>query len=184
MLTRRLLLGAAFAAMSTGCYGKFALTRKLYEWNGSFGNKFVSSLIMWIFLIIPVYGVCGFVDFVVLNLIEFWSGSNPMGSVEHEDGSKTRFVRLDANTVRVTREADGQREEFDVVMVGENAGQVRALDGRVLVTGEALPGGELAMNVNGEARVVTADELRGVQAMPNKALAASQLLSRQAWASR
>jgi hypothetical protein len=69
---------AAFVSVSTGCYGSFMLTKKFYNWNGSLGNKFVKSIVFWAFNIIPVYGVCAFADAFVLNLIEFWAGSNPM----------------------------------------------------------------------------------------------------------
>jgi len=62
----------------TGCYGKFALTKKLYKWNGTIGEKHVRSLVMWILMWIPAYEACGFIDFAVLNLIEFWTGSNPL----------------------------------------------------------------------------------------------------------
>jgi len=106
MLTRRLLMGA-LATAASGCYGQFALTRKLYEWNGSLGNKFLNTVVMWAFLIIPVYEVCSFVDLVVLNLIEFWTGTNPMAVLEHEDGSQTRLTRLSPDTVRLERLVGG-----------------------------------------------------------------------------
>jgi hypothetical protein len=69
---------AALVAANTGCYGSFQLTKKLYKWNGSIGDKWVHSAIFWVFNIIPVYSVCAFVDVVAFNLIEFWAGSNPL----------------------------------------------------------------------------------------------------------
>ena len=47
----------------------------------SIGNKFVNELVYLACNIIPVYGVCYLADAVVINSIEFWSGSNPMASV-------------------------------------------------------------------------------------------------------
>jgi hypothetical protein len=73
-----LVVLAFFITASTGCYGSFALTKKIYKWNGSLGNKFVNSIVFWVFNIIPVYDVCAFIDVVVLNTIEFWMGNNPM----------------------------------------------------------------------------------------------------------
>lgn len=76
---------ATFVSVNTGCYGSFMLTKKMYKWNGSFGDKWVRTIVFWAFAIIPVYEVCAFADTFVLNLIEFWSGSNPMalnGDVE------------------------------------------------------------------------------------------------------
>jgi hypothetical protein len=61
---------------SAGCYGKFQLTRSLYEINRSVEDKYLRSAVTWL-LIIP-YGVAGFLDFAVFNLIEFWSGENPI----------------------------------------------------------------------------------------------------------
>jgi hypothetical protein len=61
---------------SAGCYGKFQLTRSLYEVNKSVEDKYLRSVVTWIF-IIP-YAITGFLDFVIFNLIEFWSGQNPV----------------------------------------------------------------------------------------------------------
>jgi hypothetical protein len=77
-----LLTWTAFTQV--GCFGKFALTRMIYEWNDSLGNNFLKSLVMWVLIIIPVYAIAGFVDIVLLNLIEFWSGSNPLAMKEGE----------------------------------------------------------------------------------------------------
>jgi hypothetical protein len=68
----------SLSAMLTACFGKFALTRKIYEWNDSFDNKFLKTLLFYGLNIIPVYGIGGAVDFFILNLIEFWTGSNPL----------------------------------------------------------------------------------------------------------
>lgn len=88
---------AALLALSsvtvTGCFGKFALTRKVYGFNDGIGNKFAKSLVFWGLMIVPVYAVCGFLDIVVFNLVEFWGGSNPIADArdvdvrELEDGS-------------------------------------------------------------------------------------------------
>lgn len=77
---QKLTAGALLSAVVfSGCYGKFALTRKVYEINGQItDNKFVHSLVTWVFIWLPVYGLAGFGDFVVLNVIEFWTGNNPM----------------------------------------------------------------------------------------------------------
>ncbi|MBL8029253.1 MAG: DUF3332 family protein [Fibrobacteres bacterium] len=73
-----LTLALALLSVTTSCYGKFSLTKKVYKWNGSLGNKFIETAVMWGFWVIPVYEVAGTVDLFVLNVIEFWTGSNPM----------------------------------------------------------------------------------------------------------
>ena len=69
------------AFLFTSCIGSFGLHSKLVSWNQSSGNKFVNELVFLAFNIIPVYGVCYLADALVINSIEFWSGSNPMASV-------------------------------------------------------------------------------------------------------
>ncbi|MBP8878130.1 MAG: DUF3332 family protein, partial [Flavobacteriales bacterium] len=67
----------------TGCFGEFALVRKVYEWNDNLSDsKFVKTLVFYVLNIIPVYGIASFIDVVILNLIEFWSGSNPLSMNE------------------------------------------------------------------------------------------------------
>ena len=66
----------------TGCFGNFALTRKLYTFNEDIDNKFVRTLVFWCMNIIPVYGIVTFVDFAILNLVEFWTDSNQIAMDE------------------------------------------------------------------------------------------------------
>ena len=86
---------ASFLMMSMfGCYGSFAFTKKVYEFNGSVsGNKFFTNLVFWVLNIVPVYSLASFADVAILNLIEFWTGSNPMAM---EDGvEKIEYVTID-----------------------------------------------------------------------------------------
>ena len=69
------------AFLFSSCIGSFGLHSKLLNWNQGIGNKFVNELVFLTFNIIPVYGVCYLADALVINSIEFWSGSNPMASV-------------------------------------------------------------------------------------------------------
>jgi hypothetical protein len=99
--------------MQTGCYGSFELTKKVYDWNGSIEDKFVRSIVFFALCVIPVYPLAAFVDAVFLNLIEFWSGSNPisMKDGDHEEqivyhkgktykieAVKNRFIITDLST--------------------------------------------------------------------------------------
>jgi hypothetical protein len=68
-----------------GCYGKFALTKKVYVFNGTMGNKYVKEAVFLAFCIIPVYEVSAVVDVFVLNLVEFWTGSNPLALKEGDN---------------------------------------------------------------------------------------------------
>ena len=68
-------VGVVFSA---GCFGKFQLTRNLYDINRSVKDKYLRSAVTWLF-VIP-YGLTGFLDFAVFNLVEFWSGENPIAA--------------------------------------------------------------------------------------------------------
>ncbi len=75
---------AVFIVVSVfGCYGNMSLTKKVYRFNGSVGNKFVQSIVNWAFLICPVYEIAMFLDvFVFLamnageNIIKYAEGPN------------------------------------------------------------------------------------------------------------
>lgn len=75
-----LVLVAAVGVFSAGCFGKFQLTRKVYDINQSIDEKYVRSAATWIFVIVQVYTVAALVDFIVFNVIEFWTGENPVAS--------------------------------------------------------------------------------------------------------
>jgi hypothetical protein len=79
MFKKSLIVGVlALSLVLSGCYGSFQMTKKLYKWNGTLGDKYVKSIVCWVMVIVPVYAVAGFVDFIALNTIEFWTGNNPM----------------------------------------------------------------------------------------------------------
>src|SRR3712207_4206895 len=67
----------AGALLTSSCGGSFSLFNKLASWNKTATNsKFLNEIIF--LLISPVYGICGTADVLVLNAIEFWSGTNPL----------------------------------------------------------------------------------------------------------
>ena len=75
-----LLLVVSLGAFATGCFGKFQLTRKVYDINKGIDEKYTRSVVTWIFVIVPVYGIAALLDFLIFNTIEFWSGENPVTS--------------------------------------------------------------------------------------------------------
>ncbi len=101
---RSIALVLALAFTVQGCYGSFALTRKLWKWNGDLGNKWASEGVFLIIgAILPVYGICTFVDSLILNSVEFWSGKNPMALKTVTDGDKMAVMKNEGNnTVRIS----------------------------------------------------------------------------------
>ncbi len=64
----------------SSCVGSFGLFNRIASWNQTVGNKFVNELVFLALNIVPVYGVAYLADALVINSIEFWSGSNPMAN--------------------------------------------------------------------------------------------------------
>lgn len=69
----------------TSCIGSFGLFNKLLAWNNTISDKFINEVIF--VLISPAYAICGTVDVLVLNSIEFWTGDNPVA-----DAGKTKNI--------------------------------------------------------------------------------------------
>ncbi|MBJ2183685.1 MAG: DUF3332 domain-containing protein [Muribaculaceae bacterium] len=103
--------------LGTSCIGSFQLTNKLLSWNKQIGNKFVNELVFFAFWVLPVYEVSALADVLVLNSIEFWSGSNPVASgtkvIEGNDGRY--LVECDGHGYTIKSETDGSivRLDFD-----------------------------------------------------------------------
>ena len=107
--------------MCSSCIGSFKLWNGLLEWNKSLGNKFVNELVFIALNIVPVYGIASFADILVLNTIEFWSGSNPMAAneVKEVEGEKGKYlVQTNENGYTITNKADNQ--SMDLVYNTEN----------------------------------------------------------------
>jgi len=84
-----MLVLVCFLALSlTACFGKFALTRTVYDiHSGIGGNDFTGKIIRSLLLIFggeAVYGFCAFADAVVFNTWESLTGSNPIAMNDGE----------------------------------------------------------------------------------------------------
>ncbi len=94
------LIACSFLSLSllfSSCLGSFNAFNNLKDWNQSASDsKFVNNLIFWGLNIIPVYGLFFVGDALIFNVIEFWSGSNPIAM---QDGdSEIQIVERDGNT--------------------------------------------------------------------------------------
>ena len=105
------------AGTMSSCIGSFALSNKLLSWNKQVGDKIVNELVFIAFCIVPVYEVSLLADVLVINSIEFWSGSNPVACgkkvIDGEDGRY--IVMCDGKGYTITSENDGtsMRLNFD-----------------------------------------------------------------------
>jgi hypothetical protein len=110
---RRLVAITMVAIMGvtlTGCYGSFNMTKKVHAWNGSLGSKFVQEVVFLGLLVIPVYEVAALLDALILNTVEFWTGSNPMalkpGKNQIEIGGEMLTVNVTGNKVTIKNSKD------------------------------------------------------------------------------
>ena len=92
----------------SSCVGSFGLFNRLSSWNQSIGSKFVNELVFLAFNIVPVYGVSYLADALVINSIEFWSGSNPMANV----GDVKNVVANGENAELIKMNNDGTADLF------------------------------------------------------------------------
>lgn len=111
-LTSFALVAILLAVGLFGCYGNMSLTKQVYNWNGSLSDKYVQQIAFWVMNIVPVYSAASFIDVVLLNTIEFWTGSNPIAMNETEqqikytrNGDKTIQYKISQNKVIITETA-------------------------------------------------------------------------------
>ena len=72
-------LALAGSMMFSSCIGSYGLLNMFCSWEmNATGNHFVNGILGIILL--PVAGICGAVDTIVLNTIEFWTGTHPVAS--------------------------------------------------------------------------------------------------------
>ncbi len=125
-----LSLAAAFSL--TACYGSYSLSQKLYKWNGTLGNKWLNSCVHFILWVIPVYEICiGLVDGLVLNTVEFWTGSNPLASNDtyfekDAQGNQVSAIKNEDGSLAV-QIIDAQGHKADLKLE-RDADVIRALD--------------------------------------------------------
>lgn len=93
-LTLAIAITLACSMTFSSCIGSFALTNKVLSWNKQIGSKFVNELVFVAFWILPVYEISAIADVLVINTIEFWSGSNPVSanSTKVVDGKDARYL--------------------------------------------------------------------------------------------
>lgn len=79
--------------MMQSCIGSFALFNKVKNWNEHVGDKFVNEIVFVAMWILPVYELCFAADLLILNSIEFWSGTNPaMAETKVIDGKDAQYL--------------------------------------------------------------------------------------------
>ena len=98
---------AASSMLASSCIGSFGLTNNILDWNKNVSNKWVNEIIFLPMACI-VYPITGVVDVLVLNSVEFWTGTNPISKVGHEENvwgkdGKLYAVKTLKNGYQITR---------------------------------------------------------------------------------
>ena len=171
----------AGSIMFSSCIGSFSLFNKYAAWQKDMtNNKFINAIVG--FFLMPVVGsVTLFIDAVILNTVEFWTGENPI-----------------ASNVGNTQQIMGQDGRLYAVKTLRNGYKITAPDGVVTrlvydkkndswsitqngITQELFrfneDGKSIKMTVNGESRDFSLNE-QGVSQARQAALEGWSLASR------
>ncbi len=138
----RLAAGAvAVALMTSGCFGSFNLTRKVYDFNKECSDdKWVRELAFLLMSWVQVYSIAGAADAIVFNSIEFWTGTNPLTMESAAAPSTRRIVRNNTEMIMSRRStAAGPELVIEQLQGGELASTVRIQprDGKLVASDEA-----------------------------------------------
>lgn len=114
-LSVALILTVAGSLTFSSCIGSFGLTNNVLSWNRQIGSKFVNELVFFAFWVIPVYEVSCLADVLVINSIEFWSGTNPIAQGKsYIDGQDGRYlVECDGKGYTITSMNDQSQVRLD-----------------------------------------------------------------------
>ena len=149
----------AGSVLCTSCIGSFSLFNKYEKWQCNMTKSKIVNGIVGFILQPIVGGVCLFVDAIVLNTIEFWSGNNPVAfspqTVKGSDGrmytiraSKTGYEVKDANGVVAMFTHDAENDAWFIEQGGKKAELFRYnADGTIRAT---LQGGSIVTVSNDE----------------------------------
>jgi hypothetical protein len=94
-----------FMSVTSACYGPFNLTRNVYQWNGSVkgsgevSDKWMKELVFFGMIVIPVYMFSALLDAFIFNSLQFWTGSNPIKTVDTSLDGTIRTVRVGDTTI-------------------------------------------------------------------------------------
>ncbi len=143
MSLRRVVAVSLFAAVllpQTGCIGSFRLTDKVFQWNRGVGSLVVQEILFLAFVILPVYEITVFIDAFILNVIEAFTGSNPLSAtegprdVELAQGTVLRMERTGEHALRTTLLHDGRAPEVREFQFRADGVDVRGADGALVAS--------------------------------------------------
>lgn len=110
------LLMLATAPSLTSCFvGSYSCLNKCWNFNNTMtGNKYVNAIVSYVLAPFE-FSIGGFLDTVVLNTIEFWTGSNPLAATQIVTGQDGQLYAVAPNAeggYTVTCQQTGQQMEY------------------------------------------------------------------------
>lgn len=152
-LLTSLLLACFLLTSTTGCIGRMATNGLVMKFNLSVTeNKWGRAGVFLILMIIPVYSIASLIDLIVMNSIEFHTGTNPISGQD-------RLAR--AGETKYVRGEDGSEAIATLLEDGSVDFEIRAADGSVHRVNLIQEEGQMvARDVDGN-RVAAADARTG-----------------------
>lgn len=116
---RAILAAVAIVTVTTGCFGSFPLTRKLYNYNNGLSDKWMKELFFLATgVLLPVYGVATLIDVVILNSQEFWTGKSSMSTAQ---ATQVKVINRGNVTITqtMTQAPEGRRMVLEEIVDGK-----------------------------------------------------------------
>jgi hypothetical protein len=167
-MKRKLISGLLLASIlftgfvQTSCMGKFILLKQLYKWNeNATGNKFLDNILFWILNFVPVYAFVAIVDAAILNLIEFWTGENPMAMNEGDRREKKikngddEFLAIATRNRMEVSFGKADPRNFAIVFLPETKSWILETDEKTICMAKELDNNQIALNQVDGSRIVT-----------------------------
>ena len=141
----RIIAMSVLVVFATGCIGQFALTKKVYDWNLKTGEgKWVDELLFLVLGWIPVYGIAVWIDAVIINSVEFWTGTNPVSEKAAVVGQTRRIQGQDGGYADMTLQADNSIAVVTFDAAGEQTAAFTLHKGEDSITAKSMNGDVLA----------------------------------------
>lgn len=154
------------SVLFSSCIGSFGLWNSLKDWNQGVSNKFVNELIFLAFHIVPIYEVAYLADVLVLNSIEFWSGSSPVasiGEVKTVQGENGEYL-VKTNEDGYTISKKGEEKSVDLVYNKEKNTWNAVADGQSFELVKINEDGTATMNLQNGTSMTVVPDAQGVAA--------------------
>ena len=130
-VTALLISLVMLGTIGTGCIGRFALSGKVRAFNlEATEDRFGREILFVCLYVIPVYPFAGAIDMIIVNSIEFWTGTNPIDGGDSvtpialnewttDDGTHVTMLHRPDNSIDVTLISAEGEERFVNLMRGE-----------------------------------------------------------------